>query len=255
MAKASKSSQASPSSPRDDIVAAFMALAAEKALGDITLAETAERAGISLGALREAFGSRFEIIAAFVKGVDRTVLDGIDADLADQDIKEKLFDVLMRRLDVLSPHKAAIRNIGKAAMREPGLALALNRLAVRSHHWMLAAAGVEMAGPGGAIRAQGLAVAFGRVVRVWLDDEDPALAKTMRAMDEELARAGRAANALRTFEQLTAPFRSLACAPAVFCAGLKSRRRDRDDAQGEKRDAPAEGWRGDDFRDPKVTPV
>jgi AcrR family transcriptional regulator len=255
MAKASSSSQTPPSSPRENIVAAFMALAGEKALGDVTLAETAERAGVSLGELREEFGSRLDIIAAFVKGVDRAVLDGIDADLADQDTKEKLFDVLMRRLDVLSPHKAAIRNIGKAAMREPGLALALNRIAVRSHRWMLAAAGVELAGPGGAIRAQGLAVAFGRVVKVWLDDEDAALARTMRAMDEELARAGRAANALRTFEQLTAPFRSLACAPAAFCAGLKSRRPDRDGTRDDSGSGRADGWRSDDFRDPKVTPV
>lgn len=252
MAKASKTSGTSSESPRDAIVAAFMALAAEKNLPDVTLAEVAERAGVTLGELRDAFSSRLDIIAAFVKGVDRAVLDGIDADLADQDTKEKLFDVLMRRLDVLGPHKAAIRNIIKAAMRSPPLAMALNRLAVRSHHWMLAAAGVEVAGPGGAIRAQGLAVAFGRVVRVWLDDEDPALAKTMRAMDEELARAGRAAGMLRSVEQLTAPLRSLFCAPAAFCAGRRSRR-DRD--RGEDRSTREEGWRGDDLRDPRVTPV
>jgi AcrR family transcriptional regulator len=252
MAKASKTSGTSSESPRDGIVAAFMALAAEKDIHDVTLAEVAERAGVTLGELREAFGSRLDIIAAFVKGVDRAVLDGIDADLADQDTKEKLFDVLMRRLDVLSPHKAAIRNIAKAAMRSPGLAMALNRLAVRSHHWMLAAAGVEVAGPGGAIRAQGLAVAFGRVVKVWLDDEDPALAKTMRAMDEQLARAGRAAGMLTNVEQLTAPLRALFCAPASFCASRRSRR-DRD--RHEERGARDEGWRGDDFRDPRVTPV
>jgi AcrR family transcriptional regulator len=254
MAKASKTSSSPPSAPRDAIVAAFMALVAEKDLKDVTLSETAARAEISLGELRAAFGSRLEILAAFVRQVDQAVLDGIDADLADQDTKEKLFDVLMRRLDVLTPHKVAIRNVAKAALRDPGLAMALNRLAVRSHHWMLAAAGVEVSGAGGAIRAQGLAVAFGRVVRVWLDDDDPALAKTMRAMDEQLARAGRAAAALRSFEQLTAPFRSLVCAPAAFCAGLRKRREAEPEA-GSSRRHPDEGWRGDDFRDPRVTPV
>ncbi len=252
MAKASRTSGTASESPRHQIVAAFMALAAEKDIHDVTLAEVAERAGVTLGELRDTFGSRLEIIAAFVKSVDRAVLDGIDADLADQDTKEKLFDVLMRRLDVLAPHKAAIRNISKAAMRSPGLALALNRLAVRSHHWMLAAAGVEVTGPGGAIRAQGLAVAFGRVVKVWLDDEDPALAKTMRAMDEQLARAGRAAGVLRSVEQLTAPLRALFCAPALLCPGRRSRR-ERDTENSRRH--PDEGWRGDDLRDPRVTPV
>lgn len=252
MATASTTSEMPPETPRDRIIAAFMALAAEKSVHDVTLADVAARAGVTLGELRDAFGSRLEIIAAFVKGVDRVVLDGIDADLAEQDTKEKLFDVLMRRLDVLGPHKAAIRNIGKAAMRDPGFAMALNRLAVRSHRWMLAAAGVEVAGAGGAIRAQGLASAFGRVVRVWLDDDDPALAKTMRALDEQLVRAGRAAGMLRNVEQLTAPLRALFCAPAMLCANRRTRR----DRDGESdRVHPDEGWRGDDLRDPRVTPV
>jgi AcrR family transcriptional regulator len=249
MAKAPKSP--SSSGPREAVIAAFMALLAEKELRDIGLSEIAERAGVSLGALREEFGSRFDILAAFVKGVDKAVLDGIDADLAEQDTKEKLFDVLMRRLDILAPHKAAIRNVAKAAARNGGLAMALNRLAIRSHHWMLAAAGVEVSGPGGAVRAQGLAIAFGKVVKVWLDDDDPALAKTMRVLDEQLAKAGRAAQALKAAEQLTAPFRALFCAPAIFCARSWPRDRWRDRDRGTR----DEGWRGDDLRDPKVTPV
>ncbi len=45
------------------------------------------------------------ILAAYVADIDRAVLDGVDADLADQDTKERLFDVLMRRLDLLTPQK------------------------------------------------------------------------------------------------------------------------------------------------------
>ena len=73
-------------------------------------------------------------------------------------------------------------------------------------------------------------------------------------MDEELKRAGRAAGMLRAFEQLTAPLRTLACAPAAFCS--RSWPRDRWRGRDRDRDEPREeGWRGDDFRDPKVTPV
>lgn len=232
---------------REAIVAAFMGLLAERPLGDVTVADTAERAGLSLGQVRAVFGSRFEIIEAFVASIDRAVLDGIDADLADQDIKERLFDVLMRRLDLLAAHRQAVRHLSAAAMRDPGLALALNGLAVQSQRWMLAAAGVEVPGAGGAIRAQGLAIAFAKVVRTWLDDDDPALARTMRVLDEELARAGRAAGALRSVERFAAPLMGLLCAPF-------ERRRSRDAG----RDEPGQGergWRGDDFRDPKVTPV
>lgn len=238
--------------PRQPIIAAYMALLAEKPPGRIGYEEIATRAGVSLAVLRREFDSAFAILAAFVAEIDEQVLAGIDKDLADQDIRERLFDVLMRRLDLLAPHREAIRSLSRAAATDPGYALALNRLAVRSQRWMLAAAGVETTGPGGGIRAQGMAVAFARIVRVWLDDEDPALARTMRAMDEELKRAGRAAGVLRAFEQLTAPLRGLACAPAAFCGRSWPRDRWRGRDRDERRE---EGWRGDDFRDPKVTPA
>lgn len=238
---------ASEMNHREAIVTAFMGLLAERPLGEVTLADTAERAGLSLGQVRAAFGSRFEIVAAFVASIDKAVLDGIDADLADQDTKERLFDVLMRRLDLLAPHKEAVRRLSAAAMRDPGLALALNGLAVQSQRWMLAAAGVEVPGAGGAIRAQGLAIAFAKVVKAWLDDEDPALARTMRVLDDELIRAGRAAGALRAVERAASPLLGLICAPF----GRRRRARaDHDGASGTER-----GWQGDDFRDPKVTPV
>ncbi|MGL4287219.1 MAG: TetR family transcriptional regulator [Phreatobacter sp.] len=246
MAKASKPASSQP--PRDAIVDAYMALLADKPPHEIGLAEIAERAGVSLAALRGEFGSKFDILAAFVKNVDTAVLEGIDADLADQPTKEKLFDILMRRLDVLGPHKAAIRNLARAIRSDAAMAMGMNRLALRSHQWMLAAAGVETSGRGGALRAQGMAVMFARVLRVWLDDDDPALARTMKALDEGLVRAGRAARALGDVERLTAPFRSLLRAPRSFCSRRRSDDRDRSE--------PRPGsWRGDDFRDPNVTPV
>lgn len=238
---------ASADGHREAIVTAFMALLAERPLSEVTLAAAAERAGLSLGDVRACFDSRMEIIGAFVAAIDKAVLDGIDRDLADQDTKERLFDVLMRRLDLLAPHREAIRRLSSAAMRDPALALALNGLAVRSQRWMLAAAGVEVPGAGGAIRAQGLAIAFAKVVKAWLDDEDPALARTMRVLDEELARAGRAAGALRSVERFAAPFMGLLCAPFERRRSRESGREE--PGQGER------GWRGDDFRDPKVTPV
>jgi len=238
---------ASEMNHREAIVAAFMSLLSERPLGEVTLTDTAERAGLTLGQVRAAFGSRLEIIAAFVASIDRAVLDGIDADLADQDTKERLFDVLMRRLDLLTPHKQAVRHLSAAAMRDPALALALNGLAVQSQRWMLAAAGVEVPGAGGAIRAQGLAIAFAKVVRAWFDDDDPALARTMRVLDEELVRAGRAAGALKAVERMASPLLGLLCAPFSRRRGGSA---DRDASNGTER-----GWRGDDFRDPKVTPV
>jgi hypothetical protein len=61
---------------------------------------------------------------------------------------------------------------------------------------MLSAAGVDSSGMIGGMRAQALAVMFARVMRVWVDDEDPGLARTMAELDRELAAGARLATLL-----------------------------------------------------------
>ena len=107
-----------------------------------------------------------------MKDLDRKVLDGGDADMAEETPRERLFDVLMRRIEAMAPYKEAMRSLMRSAPCNPGLALALNGLAVRSQPWMLTAAGIDAAGPRGAMRAQGLALLFAQVLRTWVDDDD-----------------------------------------------------------------------------------
>lgn len=178
------------------IVTAFMALLAETSFERIELTAIAERAGVSLAELRDEFSSPFGILTAHIKSVDRAVLSGGDGDMADESPRERLFDVLMRRLELLAGHKDAVRSLLRSAMRNPGLALALNTLAVRSQQWMLTAADIGAAGPRGTIRAQGLALMFANVLRVWVDDDDAGQAKTLAALDRELERGQRLAGLL-----------------------------------------------------------
>jgi AcrR family transcriptional regulator len=180
-----------PLSDRDRIIEAFFALLAEQSFEDIGYAEIAARADVSLATLREEFGSKFPIVAAHVKATDRKVLAGDEADMADEPPRERLFDVLMRRLEILAPEKAAIRSLMRSARRHPGLALALNGLAVRSQQWMLTAANIDAAGRRGIVRAQGLALLFAGVLRAFVEDEDEGLARTMAALDRALARGQR----------------------------------------------------------------
>jgi AcrR family transcriptional regulator len=178
---------------RNRIVDALMALAAERPWEEVTLAALAERAGVSLSALRAAYDGRLAILADFVRRIDEKVLAGIDPDVAEEAPRERLFDVLFSRFEALGPYKPAIRNLRTAARRDPALALALNGIVVPSMGWMLAAAGIPATGGRGLIRAQGLAFAWARASRVWVEDADPGLARTMAALDRELRRAERTA--------------------------------------------------------------
>ena len=198
MARKPKRQRKAPTAPpprgtsdRDKAVDALMALLAEHCFEQIGLAEVAGRAGLKLSALRSEFGSTLAIVGAHIKDIDRAVLAGGTADMAEEPARERLFDVLMRRLEALAPYKPAVRSLLRSARRNPGLALALNAMAVRSQSWMLEAAGIGASGPKGALRAQGAALMFARVLSVWFDDDEPGLDRTMAALGRGLASAER----------------------------------------------------------------
>ena len=66
--------------PQQKIVDALMALAAERPWEEVTLDAIAERAGVTLAALRAAYDGRLAVLADFVRRVDERVLAGVDPD-------------------------------------------------------------------------------------------------------------------------------------------------------------------------------
>jgi AcrR family transcriptional regulator len=201
-------------SNRDRAITHFLALLADHPFEQIGMAQIATNAKLSLADLRAEFASTLAILAAHIKEVDREVLSGQDADMDEETPRERLFDVLMRRLEILAPHREAVHSLMRSAARNPGLALALNGLAVRSQQWMLTAAGIGASGPKGMLRAQGLALLFANVLRTWVDDDDEGHARTLAALDRELARGQRFAGLLDELCRI----------PERACAITRSRR-------------------------------
>jgi|SRR5262245_22694036 len=226
MARKSKRQRKTPPAPppratsdREKAIGALMALLAKSRFEEIGLAEVAGQAGIKLSELRTEFGSTLAILGAQLREIDRVVLAGTDPTMTDEPARERLFDVLMRRIDALGPHKEAVRSLMCSARRNPGLAFALNAMAVRSQRWMLEAAGIGTSGPRGALRAQGAALMFARVLSVWIDDEESGLDRTMAALDRGLASAERWAGFVD----------DLCAIPACVLRGPRRRRRRRDE--------------------------
>ncbi|HZP79290.1 MAG TPA: helix-turn-helix domain-containing protein [Pseudolabrys sp.] len=176
---------------REKAINALRALLSEQRFEAVGFADIAERAGLSLAELRTEFPSKLAMLAARNKDIDRAVLGGTEADTEEEPARDRLFDVLMRRFEAMAGDQGMVRELMHAAMRHPSLAFALNGMAVTTQQWMLEAAGIGASGPKGILRAQGIALLFARVARVWVDDDDEGLARTMAALDRELNRAAR----------------------------------------------------------------
>ncbi len=195
---------------RERVVEALLSLAAEGPWEQATLTAVSERAGITLAELRALFDGRLAILAEYIRGIDEDVLKGIDTDLDEEAPRERLFDVLFARFEAHAPHKEAIRSIARAALVDPFLALELNRLVTQSMAWMLTAAGISATGRRGLVRAQALALVWARVMRVYLDDSDPGLARTMAALDKRLREVERVALRLEWLDRIVTRRRSRA---------------------------------------------
>ena len=198
---------AKPADPREKIVAALMDLLAARRWNEVGLSDVASASGVSLAELRSLFPSKGAILAGFVRQVDLDVLAHDVKDMADEPVRERLFDVLMRRFEALKDHREALRSVRDGLRADPMGAASMNQVAVSSMQWMLAAAGVQEAGPVGTARAQGLVLVLARVFETFLNDPDEGLARTMKALDVELRRAESLARRADDFGRLTAPFR------------------------------------------------
>lgn len=191
MARKPGAKQASPDPMKADpgpaVIAAAMRLAAEKAWGDIPLAEIAAAAGLSLIELYRLFPSKLAILDALARQADAAVL-AAPADAADSP-RDRLFDVLMRRFDALRPSRDGLKRIARDLGRLQLDALPAGLALPRSMRWMLEAGGIPATGLRGALRARVLSVAYLAAFRVFLEDDSADLTRTMAALDRALRRA------------------------------------------------------------------
>jgi AcrR family transcriptional regulator len=223
---------APPADPRKQVVEALMRLAAARPWDEIELPDIAAEAGLSLSTLRGLFPSKLAMLGGLTRLVDEAVMAGASDDLAGEPLRERMFDLVMRRLDAMAPYKAGLRRIMPVIRRDPLTLAALNRGAVNSWRYMLASAGIPTEDSLGSLRVQGAVLLMARVGETWLQDDEPELSKTMARLDRELKTAGMVMARAEDVHRLTAPLRGLARA---LCSGRRPRmrRRERSDARGE----------------------
>ena len=172
------------------LVAAFFRLAAEQGWGRTNVADAARAASLPLAEARVRFPGRAAVLRQFGRMADRAALAETPTEGT---VRDKLFDLLMRRFDALQAHRAGVIAILRALPSEPPTALLLACATQRSMRWMLHAAGVSTAGLRGELRVRGLVAVWVWTLRAWERDDSADLSGTMAALDAALRRASRLA--------------------------------------------------------------
>ncbi len=179
------------------IIATALTLAAEQRWKEISLNHIASAAKLPLSEVYGVFPSKTAILAGYSRQIDVDTLAARDADAAQAPVRERLFDVLMKRFDALNPHKQAIANILGDSCADPLAAFSGLAPLCQSMAWMLEGAGIGTQGPLGLVRIKGLSMIYLSALAVWLRDESPDMAKTMACLDKRLRQAENCVIALR----------------------------------------------------------
>ncbi|MBV9786116.1 MAG: TetR family transcriptional regulator [Acidisphaera sp.] len=167
------------------IAAAFEAVA-QQGWSRFSVAGAARQAGLPLDRARLRFPTRHAVLLRFGRLADQAALAGAATEGAARD---RLFDTVMRRIDVLQTHRAGISALLRALPFDPPTALLLALATRRSMGWLLEAAGI----PGRLLQQKALLAVWLYTVRAWDRDESGDLSATMAALDRALDRVGRIA--------------------------------------------------------------
>jgi AcrR family transcriptional regulator len=169
-------------------IAAALRLAESRGWGEIALRDIAAEADIPFAELYVRFPAKLAILAAFSRTIDGKILAASEREAPEGSARDRLFDLVMRRFDLLQPHREALRSILRATGRDP-VALACGaRSLTRAMASTLEAAGISAAGLSGVVRVKGLTAIYLAVLRRWLRDESDDKAATMALLDKLLTR-------------------------------------------------------------------
>jgi ubiquinone biosynthesis protein COQ9 len=180
--------------PMTRILSAAMEEIAAVGWARLSMDAVAQRAKLSLSEVLLHVPTTSHLLARFADHVDRTALKDVNTVDHTQSVRDRLFDLLMRRFDALQKHRPGVVALVNGIMRQPVEAPMLAARLSRSMTTTLAAAGVSTHGLRGMGQVMGLKAVYLSALRAWQKDESTDMAKTMAALDRALGYAERAAN-------------------------------------------------------------
>ena len=148
----------------------------------LDLIDIARAAGVTLGDVYTIFSDKGSILVVFHRKIDRCVLEyGVLEKEEFEQVRDRIFEVLMRRFEVLRPYRGALVVLVEDWGEDCVSLLKSVPQFMTSMEWMLRLALVSR---------NFLPVVIGgiflRVLRIWIKDDSRDMSSTMVALDKDL---------------------------------------------------------------------
>ena len=166
-----------------------LSLAGELGWPSVTLQLIGKTANVPLSEVSAIFSSKWDILEAFRERTDLLLTAGKSANLSGQSAKDRLFDILMARIEIIEPWKAGIGSIARHAVAQPITGIRLFTSLNNSMECMIEHVNAKIQGPGKLIQSRGLTLIYLLVLRRWIGDHSSDLGPTMAELNERLISA------------------------------------------------------------------
>jgi AcrR family transcriptional regulator len=165
---------------------AAFALAERVPWHEITMAAIAQQSGLSISALMRDAESKAAILRDFSRDIDEAMLLMFEKCPAEGEAHDRLFDVMLKRLEIMQPYRPVIASVMKRPVGDPGEAAGMLQSLAVTVGWIAAAAKVEEEPAWRSLGRIGLGRAYLKALSAWVADDDPGLSRTMAALDRAL---------------------------------------------------------------------
>jgi AcrR family transcriptional regulator len=171
---------------RDHIIQTALKLTEKRGWNALSLMDVAHACEISLADMLEWFSDKTDLLIGYGRSLDLQTVSDLDKADDSMALKDRLFDVLMTRIDLLNDNRGATLSILNDIKCNPVSAFIVLPHLSHSMQLMLDAAGGAVHGVKGHLHVYGLTLCYLNTLRVWCGDDSVDLSKTMAALDKNL---------------------------------------------------------------------
>ena len=175
---------------KQDILDAALNLSASEAWDQVSLLDIAQEAGVDPADITSMFPQKSDIVLSLLQRLDDEILaENFRFDLERDGEKDRLFEIIMFRFDLLEEQRAGYHSMLESLHRTPEKAWRHKREFCYAMRLMLEKAEIECHS---VMKEDMLIAALSLVyivsVKAWMKDDSPDLAKTMSVVDKNLTR-------------------------------------------------------------------
>lgn len=171
-----------------DLLAAAFGLIGEQGWRGFSFAALARRTGVSRVEIYRRYRSRAALLGALSRQIDEAMLEVDEAELVGLPPRDRVFELLMRRLEAMVPYRAGLVRVAREARADPCVMAATACRLERSLIWLQDIAGLRRHGLRARLARRAIGAAYLQTIRVWFEDEGADLGRTMAELDKQLRR-------------------------------------------------------------------